>query len=136
MLWASRQGRVLAALPPVPAMEILGGFWGPARRTDPNDSNFPEISDLVAQWSDAMTPADAARLATESARRTLMSRGPAGDPTPALMRDIGALGMVIAHTGSARGLIFGRGETPDGAAASLRRAGFAGVVRFRVGERV
>jgi uncharacterized protein involved in propanediol utilization len=29
VLWASREGRVLAHLPALPAFDILGGFWGP-----------------------------------------------------------------------------------------------------------
>ncbi|MFC2969105.1 propanediol utilization protein [Acidimangrovimonas pyrenivorans] len=136
LLWASRAARVLGPLPALPAFDILGGFLGPARRTDPADCAFPDISDLLAPWSEAAARSDLpalARLATLSAERTLALRGPAGDPTAALARSLGALGIVIAHTGSARGLIFAPGTRPESARATLRRAGFHGLVHFRAG---
>lgn len=134
MLWASRQGRVLAALPPLPRFDIIGGFYGPPRRTVASDVNFPDISDLAAAWPAACANlAEMARLASESARRCLELRGPAGDPTPALAARLGALGWTMAHTGSARGLIFAPGTVPDGAQADLRAAGFSTITRFRLG---
>lgn len=133
ILWASRQGRVLARLPALPRAEILGGFLGPGRRTDPQDQAFPDISDLVPRWQAAQDLASLADLASESARRTLGLRGPDGDPTEALARAHGALGFVIAHTGSARGLVFAPGTVPDAAQADLHAAGFSRITRFQTG---
>lgn len=134
LLWASRQGRALDMLPPLPRFDMIGGFYGPPRRTNPADMQFPDISDLVAQWPAACADLPAmARLATLSAERCLALRGPADDPTPALAARLGALGWTMAHTGSARGLIFAAGSVPDGALADLRAAGFSTITRFGLG---
>lgn len=134
MLWASRLGRNLADLPPLAPLEVVGGFFGPPRRTDPADEDFPDVSDLAALWPEACGSAEAlAGLATESAARSLDQRGPAGDPTADLAREAGALGWCMAHTGSARALLFRPGEAPQGLEALLREAGFAETLRFRAG---
>lgn len=132
VLWASRRGVVLADLPALPRFEVLGGFFGNGQRTDPTDHEFPDISDLLAEWPGADL-AQMARLASHSARRTLALRGPRADPTEALARRHKALGFSIAHTGAARGLIFAPGEVPEMAAADLRAAGFSRITRFRCG---
>ncbi len=134
LLWAPRQARALRRLSPVPPMEIAGGFWGPPQRTDPADTAFPDIADLVAAWEGPGPAADRAALATESAARTDALRGPAGDPTPDLARETGALGRVRAHTGSARGLVFAPGTLPRDMRARLAEAGLAGAITFRTGE--
>lgn len=134
LLWASRAGRVLARLPAPPRMEIVGGFFGPMRRTDPADAAFPDIADLSEAWPAACGDlAGVAALASESARRTIRLRGPADDPTETLAAATGALGFVIAHTGAARGLIFAPGTVPETTPAALRAAGFRHIVRFRIG---
>lgn len=133
LLWASRRGLALAALPALPRYEILGGFSGPPRWTDPQDDRFPDISDLVADWQGATGLPAFAALASESAARTLALRGPDGDPSAAVAREIGALGHVIAHTGAARGFVFAPGTIPDHAPAALRAAGLRGILRFRGG---
>lgn len=136
LLFASRSGRVLRELPPLPEFEVLGGFLGPGLATDPQDTDFPDIADLVDPWAEAAARGDLpalAGLAAVSSRRCLDLRGPAGDPTGALARDLGAPGWLIAHTGSARGLIFAPGRVPAQAAERLRAAGFEGVLRFRAG---
>lgn len=132
LLWASRQGKVLARLPTLPRFEVIGGFWGPGQRTDPNDNNFPDISDLLAQWPGADL-AKMAHLASLSALRTLALRGPQNDPTEVLARNLGALGFNIAHTGTARGLIFAPGKVPETAATALRAVGFSRITQFRSG---
>ena len=136
LLWASRAGLVLDDLPPLPRLDVIGGFFGPPRRTEARDMAFPDIADLIDPWrraSAAGRAAALAELAGISAGRTLALRGPDGDPTAALARQFGAAGQVIGHTGSARGLLFLPGRIPDTAAQVLREAGMTGIVRFRVG---
>lgn len=133
LLFAPREGRVLRSLPALAAFTVVGGFWGEDRRTDPQDLEFPDIADLVDRWSRLATLPEMAALASESARRTLVRRGPADDPTAALARALGAEGWLIAHTGSARGLIFAPGRVPAGAEDRLRAAGLRGVLRFAGG---
>lgn len=135
LLWASRLGVQLAELPALPRYEILGGFLGGPTWTDPQDQAFPDIADLIAPWMQARNLRDVAMLASESAARCQAMRGPAGDPTPGLARDLGALGWLRAHTGAARGLIFAPGTVPRGAHDALRAAGLRALVRFRGGER-
>lgn len=133
LLWASREGRVVRRMPPPPPSEILGGFWGAPTVTDPADRQFADISDLVEDWARAAADADLGRLAglaSLSCDRSTALRGP-GDPTANLARELGALGYLRAHTGSARGLIFAPGTAPDNGAAALRHAGLTGVLRFR-----
>lgn len=132
-LWASRLGVALGPLPALPRHDLIGGFFGDPVRTEPQDERFPDIADLIAGWQEARNLADFAALSSESAQRTLALRGPRGDPTAALARDLGALGHVIAHTGAARGLIFGPGTVPAGARDALRAAGLRGVMQMRGG---
>ncbi|WP_319800443.1 hypothetical protein [Pararhodobacter zhoushanensis] len=133
LLFAPREGRVVADLPALPAFEVLGGFFGPGQRTRAEDMAFPDITDLVERWETLADLPAMAALTTESARRTLALRGPSDDPTAPLARDLGALGWLIAHTGSARGLIFAPGTVPEGAEAALAVAGLTGVLRFTGG---
>lgn len=131
-LWASRIGETLAMLPELPRFEVLGGFFGPPQRTRPGDDGFPDISDLVADWPGTDLGSMTA-LVSDSAARTLRLRGDGDDPTARLARDTGALGWLIAHTGSARGLIFAPRSVPADAPARLRAAGLRGIVQFRAG---
>lgn len=136
LLWASRRAEILDTLPPPPAMEVIGGFFGAPERTDPADDNFPEVTDLLPLWREACAAQDlaaAARIAATSASRCLAHRRAQTDPTASLAADLGALGHVIAHTGAARGLIFAPGQLPPEARARLEQAGMTGVVQFRAG---
>lgn len=133
LLFAPREGRVVEPLPPLPRFEVLGGFLGEGQRTRAEDHDFPDIADLLESWRRGPDLPALAALASESAARTLAMRGPAGDPTAALARDRGAAGWLIAHTGSARGLIFAPGRVPPGARAVLAAAGFTGLVQFTGG---
>jgi hypothetical protein len=135
VLWAPRRARMLATMPSPPAADIIGGFFGPPQRTDPADTDFPVIDDLIAHWQAAPDLAGAARLSAESARRTTALRGPADDPTPHLAEAFGALGWARAHTGSARALVFPPGGVPEGLAAALAAAGLVQVTRFATGGR-
>lgn len=130
LLWASREGRVLQRMPAIPAHEVVGGYFGAPRPTDPADMDFPDVSDIVADWQGASKLHAFAELASESARRCLQARGPADDPTEGLSEDLGALGFIMAHTGSARGLIFPKGGVPPDAAPALEAAGITGVLQF------
>ncbi|WP_243641960.1 propanediol utilization protein [Rhodovulum steppense] len=136
LLWAPRVGCVLGRLPALPRLDVVGGFKGPGRRTDPTDRGFADIADLLAEWRQATGPGAFAALATESARRNHALRG-GPDPEPLLRagRRLGALGIVAAHTGSALGLLFAPGTMPDDAAAVLRGLGLRHVLRFRAGGR-
>lgn len=134
VLWASRQGKALATLPEPARIEVLGGFLGPAERTDPQDTRFANIADLVAAWPAATADARAmAQLASQSAARSLALRGRGADPTADLAARHGALGWSIAHTGPARALLFRPGTVPAGARDDLRRAGFRQIVQYRTG---
>lgn len=136
LLWASRRAMVLDRLPALPRLEVLAGFFGPPRRTDPRDEDFPDVSDLLAAWPAACADAAAlAALASASARRTLGLRGPAGDPTERLAQDLGAAGFAIGHTGPARALLFLPGTMPEAAAAQLQAAGFRTILRYAIGDR-
>lgn len=135
-LWASRVGQTLADLPPLPRFEVIGGFYGRPHRTDANDSAFPDITSLIPQWVAAAQARDLptlAVLASQSANRTLRMRQSQMDPTAALANQLGALGHVIAHTGSARGLIFLPGAVPARAKTVLRDSGLRGIVQFIAG---
>ena len=136
MLWASRRAELLAELPALPAFTVIGGFFGPGQRTDPADSRFPDISDLLPDWQQAAVASDLPRLAalaSTSAERTLDLRGAGNDPIRSLAADLGALGYVIAHTGAARGRIYAPGAVPAMAGPALRQAGLRGMVQFRAG---
>ncbi|WP_417209823.1 propanediol utilization protein [Antarctobacter sp.] len=132
LLWASRRGAVLQQMGPVPACEIVGGFWGPPERTDPQDAAFADIADLVAAWPQADLTGKAA-LASQSAQRCSALRGPADDPMPGLARRLGALGHARAHTGPARALIFAPGTVPKGAEETMQASGLTEVLRFATG---
>ena len=134
LLFAPREGRVIEHFAALPEFEVLGGFLGAGQRTRAEDSAFPDIADLVAHWRRGLDLPALAALASESARRTLALRGPSDDMTGALARRLGALGWMIAHTGSARGLIFAPGGVPAGAGAALAEAGFQGVLHFSGGD--
>ena len=131
VLWAPRQARVVRSLPDLPAAEIVGGFWGAVERTDPADIDFDNVEDLTSTVQPGMTLDAFAELASESARRCTARRGPSSDPTADIATDLGALGYVRAHTGSARGLIYPPGQVPEHATEALKAAGYDAVLQFR-----
>ncbi|KUF10365.1 hypothetical protein [Pseudoponticoccus marisrubri] len=135
VLWASRAARVLTRLPPPPPLRIVGGFWGAPAPTDPADTGFPPIDDLVPGWQAACETRDRARcaaLASQSAMRCTALRGPA-DPMAELARATGALGHVRAHTGSARGLVLPPEQEDGPARTALAEAGLTGILSFVTG---
>lgn len=136
VLWASRRATPLDLLPALPRFDVLGGFCGAPCRTNPAETNFPPIDDLIDPWRAAARASDLdglAALASQSAHRRLDQIGAASDPLPDLAAKLGAKGMVIAHTGSARGLIFAPGTVPRDGPARLRTAGFKQILQFRAG---
>lgn len=135
ILWASRRAEEVGQLPPPPDLLVVGGFVGAAVRTDPQDMNFPDISDLLAAWPDACGDPDAfAALVTRSARRTLALRGGC-DPEAlqALGQRIGALGFAIAHTGTARAFLFPAAHRPEPTLRGLAALGWSHLQSLRLG---
>ena len=123
--------------PPLPPFQVVGGFLGRGQPTDPADLDFADVSDLAAAWPAAAARGDLpglAALATESARRNAARRG--GSPLGPLLAAgaaLGALGIVVAHTGSARALLFPP-DAPVGepTLAALRGLGLRRLHRFRL----
>ena len=136
LLWASREARVVNHFPAPPQFEVIGGCWGAPSETDPRDQNFPDIADLVEAWRPAITASDrekTAAIATESFRRTTAIRNRSVEPTEDLARDLGALGVIRAHTGSARGFLFEPGRAPSTGLHQLQEAGYSPPVTFLTG---
>ena len=135
LLWASRTGEIVQHLPAPPVFDVLGGYLGAPERTDPADTRFADISDLIPRWTAACQAGDTAQtaaLATESARRNAAHRG--AEPLDTLLdiaRSTGALGLASAHTGSARALLFdpGAGDVPV-ANKALAALGATNLIRF------
>lgn len=135
LLWASRQGKVVSYLPSPFMAHIVGGFFGPPRPTQAKDTEYQDVSDLIALWTQTKSLADQAQLASESAVRCLQCRLPGPDPTADLARDLGALGWAASHSGAARSLIFWPGRVPRNAKDAMREAGLYGLCQFITGER-
>ncbi|MCI4663579.1 MAG: propanediol utilization protein [Neomegalonema sp.] len=110
MIWASREGRALQQLPSPPEFHVLGVLDGPGRPTDPTDSKFADISDLIAPLAAAFAAADhvaVGEIAIESALRNRLNQHlPRFDHVRAIGRRAGAAGLAAAHTGSALALLF------------------------------
>jgi hypothetical protein len=134
LLWAPRQGKIIRTLPKLPKITCIGGLYGVPQRTDPNDLNFPIITDLIREWEfPNKTPTDLGEICSESSKRTLKLKGHTNDPTRALSKDLGALGYSIAHTGSVRNFIFPYNAVPNKAKKHLQKAGFTHVQEFSLG---
>lgn len=138
ILWASRLGIGLQNLPGLPRIHVVAGLEGAATRTDPEDQRFSGISDLVEPWAAACgagNRAEIGRLATISACRNIALRGGAPlEPLMDIAQKHGAIGVAVAHTGSARSLLFTPGSgDPNGAATDMRLSGMTGLRRFATG---
>ncbi|MEL6336884.1 MAG: propanediol utilization protein [Pseudomonadota bacterium] len=134
-LWASRQARSLAALPPPPPMRAIGGFIGPPMHTDPTSADFADVSDLVGRWvaaCQAQDPAAAGAVASASAARSGRFKDAAA-ALPRLAADLGALGVAVAHTGSAAALLYPAGGADLGPArCALTAMGMQAIRVFAV----
>lgn len=133
LLWASREGRIIARLPPVARMQVIAGLVGQPQRTDPADDDYADISDLVAQWQRGGDAAYFADLSTRCAQRQLSHRGIRGDMTESLAARANALGFAIAYTGSARALLLPRDHDPQALKPLLRAAGWRRICVFPLG---
>ena len=132
-LWASRKGLVKDTFGPLPRGRIIGGFVPHSEHTDASDNNFADISDLVTKWAEIKTLDHLANLSTISAKRNLGLRQPGYDPSLDILAKTGALGIVIAHTGSARGFIFHEDAAPTNIVDILRDSNFTHIVDFTFG---
>ncbi len=136
-LWASRSAESLARLPAPPMFDVIGGFLGPPQFTNPKDTDFADIADLLEPWKEAATSENRTALgalSTTSALRNQALRGGADlAPLCNLAKTLGAAGIAIAHTGSARALLFAPGALPESASAELHSLGLRRILRFTSG---
>lgn len=139
LVWASRLGRILERTAPGARFVAVGGFDGPPVRTRADDNDFPDVADLFQALIDARAAGDAAQealTATESAKRNQRRNPkPRWRELVALQQATGALGLIVAHTGSAVALLF----EPDRAdlhevSAAMSRIGVSYVREFEVGQ--
>lgn len=109
VLFASRQGRVLRRLPPLPSCRIVGIFAGPGQITTAAESNFPDMANVFDAAEHALDCGDLSALAALAQQSATANQTQNPNPAWQAMQDIGrnhgGLGTVAAHTGSAIGVI-------------------------------
>jgi uncharacterized protein involved in propanediol utilization len=134
MLFASREARVVRRLRPLPRLSVVGGFAGPGTPTNPADHEFPAMGAGFSKLEAAIAAGDARGMA--EAARASAEANQARNPNPAWEdvlragRQAEALGPVVAHTGSAIGLLLAP-ETPVAPVqGALRALGLTGVIAF------
>lgn len=136
VLFASRAARIIRRLGPLPHLRVVGGFAGPGMPTDPGDDDFPEIARLFARLAAAIRAGDVAALA--GAARASADLNQARNPNPAWAgvletgRRAGALGPVVAHTGSAIGLMLAPGAAVEPVRAEFAALGLAQIIAFEL----
>ncbi|MCL5775630.1 propanediol utilization protein [Limibaculum sp. FT325] len=136
VLFASREGRVLRRLAGLPPMAVIGGFAGGPRETDPADCGFPPMQDIFDDLADALAAGDAVRLGRAATASAAANQ--ARDPNPAwgeirtLARAVGALGICVAHTGSAIALLLPPGADAQGLRPRLEAAGLKRILAWRI----
>jgi len=133
-IWASRRAETLEILPDFPPMVAVGGFDGPGQRTNPEDLDFPDMAEAFDLLRHP-TPENIGRAANLSAMAN-QTRNPRPNWAAAqhLAAETGALGIAVAHTGSALSLLF----MPDApgiatAQSALTNLGLTHVMRFAFG---
>lgn len=135
VLFASREGRIIETLPPLPPMRVVGGVAGPPAATDPADAAFPDVAALFADAAAALEAGDPAALARVAERSATAGQArnpsPVWEPLGALARRHGALGVVASHTGPAVGMILAPASTAD-PRADLAALGLRDIVDFRL----
>lgn len=133
-IWASRMAQTLEILPVFPRLVAVGGFDGPGQVTNPADGNFPDMSEAFALLRKA-SPAHIGQAASLSAKAN-QQRNPRPNwvAVQNIARQTGALGVAVAHTGSAISLLFEPGAVGiDGAQSGLAALGLSHVMRFEFG---
>lgn len=134
VLFASREARVVRRLGDLPAARVVGGFAGPGAATNPADDGFPDMAPVFAGLAEAIAAGDAAAMA--DAARVSAEANQARNPNPAWQavlragREVGALGPIVAHTGSAIGLILSPDTPPGPARQALAAIGLGGIIVF------
>lgn len=137
VLWASREGRVLAQMPPLPRLQVVGGFLPGRVQTDPNFKDFPNITQVVNAWGPACSdPRALGQLVRQNAELRLAQLGQDGAWLEQLAQSVGAFGWGIAHTGTARFWLL-PAQSPQAAplASELKRRGLSHVQNYQIGER-
>ena len=136
VLFASREGRVVERLAPLPPMRLVGGAAGPPRPTDPTDNHFPELGPLFRDLSAALAAGDLSGVAAAASRSAeanqVRNPNPAWEPVRLLAARHGALGVAVSHTGPAIALILAP-DSPADPAAELAALGLAPVLDYRLG---
>lgn len=135
VLFASRQGRVLRRMAPLPPLAVVGGFAGPPRPTDPRDSRFAGLGRRVEALERALAAGDvggvAAMAEASAADNQRLRSNPAWEAVGRVGAGTGALGRVVSHSGAAIGLLYD--APPEGVAGRLTAAGVGRVTEWRLG---
>ncbi len=118
-IFASRGGRVLTWLDQLPEMQVIGVLADGPSSTDPTDTDFPDVSTLLDEFKVAVKDQDLSKIGEISTQSAELNQSRNPNPAWNQMREIadavGAPGVVVAHTGSAIGIVL----QPD---ASFRAA--------------
>mgnify|MGYP000564920683 CR=1 FL=1 len=110
ILWASRKMYICELLGAIPSVVVVGAVDGKGHFTDPKDEDFPYVDDLYVLLKQGVTLGcyrTIGEVATESA-----SLNQQRNPRPhwgsfiEIAKDTGAVGISVAHTGSAISLLF------------------------------
>lgn len=110
VLFAPRTAWVLRVLPALPAFEPHGVFAGDGVPTDPVETDFQDMHDAFRMLEDGLDRGDltvlarAARISAEA--NQARNPNPLWDDILRIGRATGSLGPMVAHTGSAIGLIY------------------------------
>ena len=128
VVFASREARALAALPPAPKLLAVGGFDGQGRATAAVDPSTLDIRPLAARLAAAFISKDVSEIgaaATESAEADQ-----ATNPKPhwadlrIVSAETGASGVAVSHSGSAVALLFAPDRADDARRARSAMAEF------------
>ncbi len=137
VIFASREARVIDALPPLPALRVVGGLAGPGQPTEPEDQDFPDMAQAFARLAEGLetgnlqTIASAARMSAEA--NQTRNPNPFWGTVVRLGREHGALGPVVSHTGSAIGVLLPPNRDGEGLRAALAAEGLSQVIDFPIG---
>ncbi len=121
VLFASRQARKIALLPPAPKLLAVGGFDGPSRQTaaaSPSDLDVTELATRLARAFAARDLREIGAVATASAEADqALHPKPHWAEIKALAVEVRALGVAASHSGPAVALLL-----PPDADTRARRA--------------